>query len=211
MIQDYAIEVSTDASFVGASPDFLPYVASSKSIQIANLKNTVIDIGAGAELVMEFEITKSFTGSLAANRIPSIIFCVASAGNAALSSNVTILASAMWTLGPSGVEFGMQASDSTVVPSLFKGDRYYAKIPGGVLGAPWIGTTGARNNNVLPGEVYLGAYYILPHRTAQAVQMSNPSLWTATDFTAGEVKTRILINQPVGSNVHHYAAGMAVR
>lgn len=211
MIQDYAIELSTDANFNGPSTDFYPYVPSSKSLQIANLKNTVVDIGAGAELVMEFEITKSFTGSLAANRIPSIIFCVASAGNAALTSNVTILASSMWTLSSSFVEFGMQASDSSTVPSLFKGDRYYVKIPGGVLGAPWIGTTGARNNNALPGQVYLGAYYILPMRTNQAVQMSNPALWTATDFTAGEVKTRILINQPVGSNVHHYASGMAVR
>jgi len=209
-IQDYTLELSQDQSFTGASPNFLPYVAGSNAIAIGSLENAIVDVGLGAELVVEFEVTEAFTGYSAANAIPHIVMGVCLATDAALTANVSIISTAGWALGGTKVEFGLQPSDSTVLPNLFLGDRYYAKVNPGVLGLPWIGSGGARNNKVLPGNLYLGAYYILPMRTGQAVQMSNPALWTATNFTAGKLSTRILINQPISDGKHHYASGMKV-
>lgn len=210
MIQDYGIEVSTDQSFTGASPDFLPYVASSKTIQIGTLINTLQDIGRGAELVMEFEVTQSFTGYAGAAAIPMIQMCVAT-GDATLANGVSIIGSCGYPLSSTKVENGFQPSDSLVVPNLYAGDKFYVKLPPFVPGSPWIGSGGVRNNNAVPGSNYLGAYYILPNRTGQAVQMSNPALWTATNFTAGAFRTRILIGTGLVDGKHHYATGMVAR
>ena len=211
-IQDYTLELSQDQSFTGAADPLypVPYVSGSNAIAVGSLENAIVDVGLGAELVVEFEVTEAFTGYSAANQIPHIVMGVALATDAALTSNVSIISMAGWALGGTKVEFGLQPSDSLALPNLFLGDRYYAKVNPGVLGLPWLGSGAVRNNKTLPGNLYLGAYYILPMRTAQAVQMSNPALWTATNFTAGKLSTRILINQPVADAVHTYTSGMKV-
>lgn len=218
-IQDYTLELSQDQSFTGASPNFLPYVASSGSIDTGSLENLLQDKGLGAELVMEFEVTEAFTGYEESNAIPHIVMGVCVADDAALTANVSIIGMVGWQLGSTKVEFGLQPSDSQVVPNLYLGDRYYCKINPGVIGLPWIGSGGVRQDKItpptsvsglVPWRRYLGAYYILPMRTGQAVQMSNPALWTATNFTAGKLSTRILINQPISDGKHHYASGMKV-
>ena len=209
MIQDYSIEVSTDQSFTSGGD--LPYIASTKAIKINTLSNLLIDIGSGSDLIMEFEVTKSFTGYQTSNTIPQIQLCVAVGSEATLTTAPTIIGNAGWQLSDLPVENGLQPSDSTVFPNLFAGDKYYVKIPPFVLGLPWIGSNYTRSNNVIPGSIYLGAYYILPNRVGQSVQMSNPSLWTATNFTAGAIKTRILIDTNVSDGKHHYATGMQVK
>lgn len=210
MIQDYAIEVSTDQAFTGASPDGLPYVASSKTISLLTVQNTLVDIGQGATLVMEFEISTAFTGYVSAVAIPQIQLCVA-VGDATLANNVTILGSAGYPLSATKVEQGFAPSDAVNTPNLFAGDRFYVKLPGMVPGSPFYGGTSVRTAGIMPGASFLGAYYILPMRTAQTVQMSNPALWTATNFTAGAIKTRLLINQPIHDGRHHYTSRMVVR
>jgi hypothetical protein len=219
MIQDYSIEVSTDQSFT-SSGDY-PYIPSTKTIKINTLSNLLIDIGSGSDLVMEFEVTKSFTGHLTSTglfpwRIPQIQLCVAVGIEETLTINPTIIGNAGWQLGNAPIENGLQPSDSGIFPNLFAGDKYYVKIPPFVLGLPWIGTssngiTYTRSKNVIPGSGYIGAYYILPNRENQLVQMSNSSIWTATNFTAGAIKTRILIDTSVSGGKHHYAAGMQVK
>ena len=209
MIQDYSIEVSTDQSF--NSSGSIPYIASNKAIKINTLSNLLIDIGSGSDLIMEFEVTKSFTGYSAIQTIPQIQLCVAVGSEETLTTTPTIIGNAGWQLGPTLVENGLQPSDSLVVPNLFAGDKYYVKIPPFVLGLPWIGSGATRSNNVIPGSIYLGAYYILPNRLGQTFQMSNPAIWTLANFTAGTIKTRILIDTNVSDGKHHYATGMQVK
>lgn len=218
MIQDYSIEVSTDQSF--DTSGVTPYIASTKTIKINTLSNLLIDIGSGSDLVMEFEVTKSFTGYLSVNEIPQIQLCVAVGVEETLTDSPIIIGNAGWKLSNAFVENGLQPSDSSIFPNLFAGDKYYVKIPPFVLGSPWIGTVVAgRSNNVIPGSIYLGAYYILPNRINAlangahnpSLQMSNPSIWNAINFTAGAIKTRILIDTNVSDGKHHYATGMQVK
>lgn len=218
MIQDYSIEVSTDQSF--NSSGSIPYIASNKAIKINTLSNLLIDIGSGSDLIMEFEVTKSFTGyssnvGFGATTVPGVIpqiqLCVAVGSEETLTTTPTIIGNAGWQLGNIPVEVGLQPSDSTTFPNLFAGDKYYVKIPPFVLGLPWIGSGATRSNNVIPGSIYLGAYYILPNRLGQTFQMSNSTIWTLTNFTAGTIKTRILIDTNVSDGKHHYATGMQVK
>jgi len=215
-IQDKAIELSTDQQVLTGTLTS-PYVPGSVTIPVGTLENLVMDIGLGAELVMEFEVTTAFTGYAAANAIPHLVMGVAVSDSPILATNISIIATVGWPLSATTVELGMQPSDSLVVPNLYEGDRYYCKIPGGVYGLPWLGSGGVRNDKatppggLIPGNLYLGAIYYLPMNATTAVQSSNPALWTATDFSAGKISTRILPNQPVADGVHHYASKMQVK
>lgn len=215
MIQDYDTQVATSLDLTGAAPGSGPYalspwVVSPKAIQIGTLYNALTDIGAGQKLCMEFEVTEAFTGYVGAAQIPHLMMGVCIAEDAALATNMSMLGLLGWTFSTLKVEMGLQPSDSLQKPALFKNDRYYVHIPPGVFGLPWIGTGATQNRAKVPGNLWLGAFFGLPMRTGTAAALLNTGLWTQTNFTAGKISARVVIDHPQSGGVHTYKAGMTV-
>lgn len=213
-IQDFSIELTRGQSLAVGASGYLPYIFGNNPLSIASLQNSFCDVGQGAELCVEFEVTTAFTGYVGSAQIPHLIMGVAVATDTSFAFNtsaVRMLSMVGWNFGPSGVEFGMQPSDSQVVPALRKGDRYYCKLPGGVLGLPYIGIAGTLNTYTIPSSAYINAMFILPMCTGQAAQLAPAAIWTATNFTAGAITARLTIGQQTTDGIHHYAKGMVVK
>ena len=213
MIQDKAIELATDRSFAGALGT-THYVFSANAVDLASDQNFLRDVGLGGELVMEFEVTETFTGFVTATppaQAPAVLPAVAVSDSfpTPIGGDTAILAIAGYTF-TNFLDFGLVASDTTGFGNLFKGDRFYVPIPGLVRGLPWVGA-GTRNNNIIPSRRYLYACWIVPHHTGVAAGMLNASLYAQANFTAGKMSARVLLHQPLVDGVHHYAAGMKVR
>lgn len=216
-IKDAGIELATNLDLSGAQgTDAYVFSPTGFDLAPAPLQNPIRDVGAGAELTMEFEVTETFTGYVTTSPfvIPMVMPFVAVSdtptGASIGGSNTAILAMSGWSF-TNLTEFGFVPSDTPGFGNLFKNDRFYVPIPAGVIGLPWVGS-GTRSADIMPARRYLYAGWFLPVQTGQIIQFANPAFYGAANFTAGKMSARVLFGQPSAeTGAHHYAPGMKVQ
>lgn len=217
-IQDKALQLATDLDLSGNSPNLTMFQAGQTPIDLATDANLIVDIAQGGDVIVEFEVTEAFTGWTSLTVSPYLIMGVALSNTFPfIGTNWNMVATAGWPVGTASGELGMVPEDAAGFGSLQLGDRYYCKVPGGVLGLPYISAFAApppaqqRDQDAFPAARFLSAVFMLPNRDGQTFHPLAPPAYNVKNFTAGKISARIVDRQYLTDGLHHYAPGMRVQ
>lgn len=219
-MQDKALQLATDFDLTGNTPNLTPYtVGSFYDLQTAQnvfdvTTQNVPDIGQGAGLWMEFEVTEAFLGYVSPTQIPQLRLGIYASQIPEFTVGSGdfghVLAWHGYPLNSLRTELGLQSSDSLGFPSLFLGDRYYLQIPANVFSNVWRGVAGTRSGGI-PTYPYIAPMFCHINRVGQPAPLHNVTTWPLTNFTAGKMSVRIVDRQYLTDGAHHYVAGMKVK